>query len=69
MNRLWITALVPLAAAPLASQGVIDVPGDRPTIMAAVYAAQPGDRIHVAPGTYFEQVDYLGKAILLIWVS
>ncbi len=39
------------------------VPEDYSTIQAAVDAASGGDLVDVAPGFYFEEVDFLGKAI------
>lgn len=39
------------------------VPDSYPTIQAAINAAQPGDRVLVAPGSYSETLDFLGKAI------
>lgn len=45
---------------------VINVPGDQPTIAAAIAAAVSGDEIVVAPGTYFESgLNPLGKNILI----
>ena len=44
---------------------IIHVPGDFPTIQAAIEAADGGDEIVVAPGTYFEMIDLLGKPITL----
>ena len=44
---------------------VIHVPGDQPSIQAAIDVAADGDRIIVAPGTYFENVNLLGKAVAL----
>ncbi|MFH1146669.1 MAG: Calx-beta domain-containing protein [Pseudomonadota bacterium] len=41
----------------------LDVPGDFSTIQAAVDASVDGDVVIVAPGTYTENIDFLGKAI------
>ena len=45
--------------------GAIGVPGDYPTIQAAIDAAHTGDTIVVSPGTYEEDIDFLGKGIVL----
>ncbi len=42
------------------------VPADQPTIQAALDIAIDGDRICVEPGTYTEQLDFLGKAVEVI---
>lgn len=69
LSSLFVTALV-FAIAPHAAvtaQGrtaVLKVPGDHPTISAAIAAANPGDTVRVAGGTYREQV-VIDKAIKL----
>jgi hypothetical protein len=42
---------------------VIHVPLDSPTIQSAIDTSIPGSHIVVAPGTYFENLDFLGKAL------
>jgi hypothetical protein len=45
--------------------GVIEVPGDHPTIQAAVDAANPGDLILIAPGVYHEAVNVVTDNITI----
>ena len=59
-----IAGVMVLVAAPPASAGVvINVPASQPTIQAAIDAASAGDTVLVAPGAYFEHIDFKGKAI------
>src|SRR5262245_28450448 len=62
-----IVSVVVLGYAVLAAQAaVIRVPADQPTIQAAINVAANGDSIQVAPGTYIENISFLGKAIRVI---
>jgi hypothetical protein len=45
--------------------GIIHVPADVPTIQSAINTAGHFDVIVVAPGTYHETINFLGKAITL----
>lgn len=63
--RSKLALLLCLSAAPLAAQTTIHVPADQPTIQAGINAAKNGDTVLVSPGTYFENIDFKGKAITL----
>ncbi|MCD4731491.1 MAG: FG-GAP-like repeat-containing protein, partial [Bacteroidales bacterium] len=44
---------------------VIHIPGDFPTIQSGIDVAQSGDTILVAPGTYYENINFNGKNIVV----
>src|SRR5260221_5113997 len=56
---LCVTAAVARESEP----STIRVPADYPSIKQAINAAASGDRVSVAPGTYYETIDFLGKNI------
>lgn len=43
----------------------VHVPADVPTIQEAIDLAKPGDVVLVAPGVYYEHIDFKGKAVSL----
>lgn len=43
--------------------GIVRVPADQPSIQAAIDAATPGSQVLVGPGTYFERINFHGKAV------
>lgn len=57
-------ALLPLLASTVASAATIPVdPGG--SIQAAIVAAMDGDAVAVGPGVFVEDIDFLGKAIIV----
>ena len=48
------------------AQTLRKVPGDFPTIQAAISASQSGDTVLVAPGVYVENITFSGKAITVV---
>ena len=66
--RHGLTALAvsaALAAGGLSHATVIHVPAGQPTIQAGISAASSGDTVLIAPRTYSETIDFLGKSIVV----
>ena len=49
-----------------AATGQVSVPGDYATIQSAIAASSSGTTIHVSPGVYTENINYLGKDLIVI---
>jgi hypothetical protein len=67
-RTIYLVPILSVMAAFLSSadaQQTIHVPADQPTIQAAINAAQNDDTVLVSPGTYNENIDFKGKAIVL----
>ncbi len=60
-RALCLSSIVLVAAGGAHAQ--LTVPGDFPTIQAAITAASDSDTIEVGPGTYAESISFLGKTI------
>jgi len=48
---------------------IIHVPADQPTIQAGINAASTGDTVLVSAGTYYENINFFGKAITVTSAS
>jgi hypothetical protein len=59
---LRLTFTLCLFAVPLFAK-IINVPADQPTIQTGIGTSSTGDTVVVAPGTYRENINFLGKAI------
>jgi hypothetical protein len=61
VSLVLLAVLLPAESA--SAQAVINVPGDSSTIQGAIDSAASLDTVLVAPGTYFENINFRGKAI------
>jgi len=58
-----VLAISLMSATPASASSILNVPGNFPTIQAAIDASTNGDTVVVAPGTYFENISFKGKLI------
>ena len=64
-KKLHITVIIFLCCLYTTSANILNVPGEYSTIQSAINAANTGDTVLVAPGTYTENINFLGKNILV----
>jgi nitrous oxidase accessory protein NosD len=63
IGQLFASLALTLASAALTEAATIRVPQDATTIQQGINVAASGDTVLVAPGTYFENINFVGKAI------
>ncbi len=65
-RSLPLTIAISILATTASWAATIRVPADSSTIQGAIVSARNGDIVEVAPGTYVENLDFLGKAIEVV---
>ncbi|MFQ5639491.1 MAG: T9SS type A sorting domain-containing protein [bacterium] len=65
MKRLFLSILAGLLAVGTTNANIINVPADQQTIQAGINAATDGDTVLVQPGNYIENINFLGKNIVV----
>jgi hypothetical protein len=63
MKRLFCIICYVTLLTTISLADTVNVPGDQPTIQAGINVAVDGDTVLVTDGTYFENINYKGKAI------
>jgi len=63
-SKTFVFTLIMLFSVAMMAQ-VIHVPGDQPNIQAGIDAAGNGDMVLVDQGTYYENINFKGKAIIV----
>ena len=66
MNRVKQSVIGLLISISYLYSSTISVPGDYSTIQEAINASVDGDSITVAPGTYYENINFYGKNIKVV---
>jgi len=54
-----------LVASSILRAGITNVPADSATIQSAINGAANGDTVLVQPGTHFENINFMGKNIVV----
>jgi hypothetical protein len=65
-RTLLLSLLLSIPALPAGARGgILHVPADQPTIQSGIDSSSDGDTVLVAPGTYYENINFHGKKIVL----